>query len=383
VTEFCDYDKNITFETQIIIPTFLEDFIMSLFGAVRDHILIGGPNAIAGWGLLVLLVFSRGFIGGRLMSGLDPVLFALVLLAAAFTGNGVYALNAYYDVEADRINKPNRPIPSGRMSLEHALKYSFALMTIGFSISVVVTLWTGNLLMFIMWSIFTLLGIAYSKPPFKLKARHIFGNLCFAAFAIIAFAVGYLWTPITTSLILLAILYFLGAIFIAGIVTLKDFRDYEGDKASNDVTLPVKVGKVRAAIVSMVFIAMPIASYLFLWPISYPTTPLNIFTFFEKYWLYFLLLLQFGVYILLELVRPNSILSDPYSRIQYYFAIVLTAYLFMRIPFGLDRISWLKANEITIYYTVFVVVTAASLRLASKGYDVLSSLEKGRALKPR
>ena len=81
---------------------------MSLLGSIRDHVMIGGPNAIAGWGLLILLVFSRGFIGGRLMPGLDPFLFALVLLAAVFTGNGVYALNAYYDAEADSFSDHDR-----------------------------------------------------------------------------------------------------------------------------------------------------------------------------------------------------------------------------------------------------------------------------------
>lgn len=348
---------------------------MSIWGSIRDHIMIGGPNAIAGWGLLVLLVFSRGYIGGNLMPGLDPILFVLVILAAVFTGNGVYAYNAYYDGTADKINKPNRPIPSGRMTPEHARKYSWTLMILGLSISIAVSLWKSQPFMFTMWSIFTLLGIAYSKPPFKLKARHILGNLCFAGFAIIAFTIGFLWTPVNVSFILLAISYFLGAIFLVGIVTMKDFRDFEGDKVNNDITLPVKVGKIKAALISMIFIAIPIVSYVFLWPLLYSTTPLNIFTFFERYWLYFLLLLQFGTYILLEKTRPDSTLSNPYSRTQYYFAIVLTAYLFLRVPFGLNLISWLVAYETIIYFAFFLMVTASSIYLASKGHNTLSSLE--------
>lgn len=346
---------------------------MGLLGSIKDHIIIGGPNAIAGWGLLVLLVFSRGFIGGRLMPGLDPLLFALVLLAAFFTGNGVYAFNAYYDVEADRINKPNRPIPAGRMTRKHALKYSLALMSLGISMSVIVTLWRREPFMFITWSIFTLLGIAYSKPPFKLKSRHILGNLCFAVFAVIAFTIGYLWTPVTTSIVLLVILYFLGTIFLAGIVTMKDFRDYEGDKANNDITLPVKVGKIKAALISIIFIAIPVVSYLFLWSMLYPTTPLNMFTFFQQYWLYFLLFLQFGIYILLEKFRPNSMLSDLYSRTQYYYAIVLTAYIFLRGPLGLNLILWLIAYEIPIYFTLFGGTTLVSIYLASKGHKKMYS----------
>ena len=348
---------------------------MGLFGSIKDHVFIGGPNAIAGWGLLTLLVFSRGFHNGHLLPGLDPLLFTLVILAALFTGNGVYAYNAYYDAEADKINKPNRPIPAGRMTREHAFKYSLALMALGLSMAVIVSLWRREPFMFIMWSIFTLLGIAYSRPPFKLKSRHIYGNLCFAIFAVIAFAISYIWTPVTTSILLLGILYFLGAIFLAGIVTMKDFRDYEGDKINNDVTLPVRVGKIKAAIISIIFVAIPVIAYLFLWPMLYPTTPLNLFTFFERYWLYFLLFLQFGIYIILERVRPDSTLSDPYSRAQYYFAIVLTAYTFLRGPLGLNLITWLATYERPIYFTLFAAVTATSTYLASKGRNVLSSLE--------
>lgn len=77
---------------------------MSLFSLIKDHILIGGAGSIAATGLLVLLVVSGGLSAGQLT--VDPVLFFSIAVAAACTGLGVYALNAYHDREVDRINKP-------------------------------------------------------------------------------------------------------------------------------------------------------------------------------------------------------------------------------------------------------------------------------------
>jgi hypothetical protein len=38
---------------------------------------------------------------------------------------GVYAINAYYDFEDYKVNKPNRPLSSGKMTKKHAFKYVY------------------------------------------------------------------------------------------------------------------------------------------------------------------------------------------------------------------------------------------------------------------
>jgi len=195
---------------------------MSLFGSVKDHILIGGVNAVSGWGLLVLLVFSGGVSYTQLKPGVDFGLFLLALAGAALTGNGVYALNACYDVDADKINKPNRPLPSGRMTKEHALKYAYALMASGLVVAVVASLWGRNYLMIPLWSIFTVLGIAYSKPPFKLKARHIFGNLCFGTFCGLTFIIGRILSGISITMLGGFSSFLLTTFPVGVLITIKD-----------------------------------------------------------------------------------------------------------------------------------------------------------------
>ena len=55
-----------------------------------------------------------------------PVACVIVFI---FTGAG-NAINDYVDHKIDAINKPERPIPSGRISLRAAAIYSIALFTI-------------------------------------------------------------------------------------------------------------------------------------------------------------------------------------------------------------------------------------------------------------
>lgn len=59
-----------------------------------------------------MLVFSSGVYGCQLKPGVDLGLLLAVLAAATLTGNSVYALNAYYDVEAslDKENKLKREV---------------------------------------------------------------------------------------------------------------------------------------------------------------------------------------------------------------------------------------------------------------------------------
>lgn len=296
---------------------------VSVLRSVKDHIMIGGPNAIAGWGLLVLLVFSGGFWRGFLY--VDLALFLPVLLAAVLTGNGIYALNAYYDSFADKINKPKRPIPSGRISPEHAKRYSWTLMALGMVTAVAISVYFDRYIMASLWSLFTLLGLAYSTPPLKLKSRHIFGNLTFGLFAGLSFLIGNVYSGQSFTLDFLQQIFWT-TIMVAGIITMKDFYDVEGDKAEGDVTLPVKVGKKWAAVIGMVLMASPAIYEVLTWSRSYPLT---LTVFIDRNFWELVYIISFGVYIGLDYAVQKSLLSDPYARVQYYFVILLVAWQFL------------------------------------------------------
>ena len=61
----------------------------------------------------------------------DPYLLAITFLSVISVTSGGFAFNDYSDKEADAIVKPNRPIPSKRITPWHALLTSAILFTIG------------------------------------------------------------------------------------------------------------------------------------------------------------------------------------------------------------------------------------------------------------
>jgi geranylgeranylglycerol-phosphate geranylgeranyltransferase len=347
---------------------------MNIFDIFKDHVLIGGAGSVAGSGLLVLLVASGGMSAGHLTVG--SVLFVSVIVAAALTGLGVYALNAYYDREVDRINKPSRPIPAGRITPDHAFKYAISLMALGWLISLAVSVFTGRYFTFVLWSVFTLLGFAYSTPPLKLKARHIYGNLCFAAFAALTFTISNVafGIPIGEPVSYIGGIAFL-TIFVVGLINMKDFHDYDGDKAKGDVTMAVKLGKMKAAAISLVLMAVYVG---LLMPI-YPSNYYNPTAFFFAYWFQLIVLVSFGVYMMLEHFAGPTV-SNTFSGTQYYLIILLVAYAFMRGPLvGSVPSSDLYIGsgywwELVAVFSLYTLTAIASVYLAWK---------KGQILKPK
>jgi geranylgeranylglycerol-phosphate geranylgeranyltransferase len=349
-----------------------------MFGSIKDHIMIGGPNAIAGWGLLFLLVLQGGFAGGNLRPEVDLDFFLALLVAAALTGNGVYALNAVYDLDADMINKPNRPLPSRRMTKEHALKYAYSLLALGLVVCTFASLYSKNYLIILLWSIFTLLGVAYSKPPLKLKAHHIFGNLCFGTFAGLTFLIGIMIVPSSIS-VSIGIFILFTIIFVAGLVTMKDFQDVEGDKKNGDITLPAKVGRGKAAIISIIMMA-PYVARIPLVPYGVMAQP-PILDWFLRNFLLLIIIGSFVVYIALDRIGRGHIISDAYSRVLYFYVIFFTTYNFFILPSpGMTSSAFFPSTllplvyasapfiALAIYVTMAIVVTSRSWKM---GHDIL------------
>jgi 4-hydroxybenzoate polyprenyltransferase len=339
---------------------------MNVFGSIKDHVLIGGSNAVSGWGLLILLVLSSGFYAGRLRPGIEVPLFVAVLAAAALTGNGIYALNAYNDRGADAINKPNRPIPSGRMTPEHAKRYAWALMILGLAGSAVTSILFGKYLMIFLWSIFTLLGIAYTQPPLNLKGRHIWGNLCFGAFAVLTFFIGMVLGTSTVS-VLEIVPMLLYVLYIGGLITMKDFQDVEGDKENGDITLPVKVGRRKAALLSIGLIGVPTIVLTLIYP------PVSIISWITDNWTFLILAGSFTVYIVLDRVGRDHVVSDAYSRVIYFFVILYAAYGFLKealIPNNIISVVLTYDDYIALaVYTIVATVTV--LQSHKKGHDIM------------
>lgn len=184
-----------------------------------------------------------------------PVLIGAVLVFI-ITGAG-NSINDVYDYKIDAVNKPNRPIPSGRISLKTAKIYSIALFLISIVISLFISYLVNSYWPSVIVICAAILMYVYAS---HLKAMPLIGNLvvasltgfCFIfAGTIIACDTGY-WFIFLISV-------YLG--LFAAFMTLareivKDMEDIEGDKIDGARTFPILYGKKIPSIVSIILIVV-------------------------------------------------------------------------------------------------------------------------------
>lgn len=164
-------------------------------------------------------------IGGLLVAGNNPTLFSnlyplgFALLAVFLITGAGNAINDYIDVESDRLNKPKRPIPSGRISRRKALAFSVVLFAIGILFTLFIN-WACILIAVIN----SILLVVYS---YSLQDKILLGNI------VIGYLVGstFLFGGASLGNLLLPGLLML----LAGLSTIsreivKDLEDIEGDR---------------------------------------------------------------------------------------------------------------------------------------------------------
>ena len=77
-----------------------------------------------------VLSISAVFVGAVVSDFLTLIPLLVAMIVAFLVAGAGNTLNDYFDYESDKINKPHRPIPSGRISKNIVLKYTFFLFTI-------------------------------------------------------------------------------------------------------------------------------------------------------------------------------------------------------------------------------------------------------------
>jgi 4-hydroxybenzoate polyprenyltransferase len=168
---------------------------------------------------------------------------ALASAAAAALNAASNALNQVYDLDVDRVNKPDRPLPRNRLTTRDAL----AMAAVGYVLAVgaafAVSPWTGAL-----FAVGALSTLVYSVPLLGRTKRSTWAsNLTIAVprGCLLKVAGWSVCAPVDR-----AEPWYLGAVFalfLLGATTSKDFSDLEGDRRAGCITLPVRVGPLRAA----------------------------------------------------------------------------------------------------------------------------------------
>jgi geranylgeranylglycerol-phosphate geranylgeranyltransferase len=197
--------------------------------------------------ITALSIFVACLLAGGTQQQMLIMVFAS--FSGAFIGSGGMVINDILDVEIDKINKPERPIPSGAVEKYDAMMFYGALTGAGMIMAAYTTRPA-----FIIAFIAVPLIVMYSRV---FKGTPLLGNMLVGALTGLAFIFGGAVVGNIRQAVMPALFAFL---INTGREIIKDMEDVEGDAKHNAKTLPVLYGMKNAAIAATIFLLFVIAS---------------------------------------------------------------------------------------------------------------------------
>ncbi len=226
----------------------------------------------------------------------------------------ILVLNDYFDIETDRLNAPDRPIPSGLVTPIEALFLSIILLVVGLILSYLISI-TALLCSIIL----SIVGFLYNR---RYKKTGLPGNL------MVSFSVGmtFIYGGISVGLPFNKIVLLYG--LIAALIDLgeeiaADSMDMHGDLLIKSNSLAIKYGKQ---------VALNISGYIFFFVILLTTIP------FMLNWFSIIYLIPIGImdlsiaYSSLRLLNSKNEEGRKYIRWLYLGATIgLLIFIMMRL----------------------------------------------------
>ena len=178
-----------------------------------------------------------------------PSVILLIVIVILITGAG-NTINDYFDLSIDRVNRPDRPLPSGTVSITGALLFAGILFTGG----ILVSFFTNPYCAFFA-VINSFLLIAYAKT---LKSTPLIGNLSVAYLAGSIFLFGGAFAGIS-GLLNNMVITLITVFAMLARELLKDAEDVPGDIVVGAKTFPVLYGVRLTACISIIFTIIAVA----------------------------------------------------------------------------------------------------------------------------
>jgi geranylgeranylglycerol-phosphate geranylgeranyltransferase len=200
-----------------------------------------------------LMAGVAAIIGLLIAGGREIEPAALIFLAVFLVTGAGNAVNDYFDREIDAINRPKRPVPSGRVAPRSTLLWSLALFTTGCILASLV-----NWLCLAIAAANSVLLFIYAR---NLKATPLAGNLCVAYLTGSTFLFGgavFGWPSLQSNLIPFS----LSSLATMSREIMKDEEDVAGDRKGGASTLPILVGeRLSGALAAIFSLAAVVLSY--------------------------------------------------------------------------------------------------------------------------
>jgi len=189
----------------------------------------------------VCLLSVLGLIVGLKFTNIPLDLWIFPILAVIFICASGNVINDYFDQKIDLINKPKRPLPSGKIKPSECFWFYAALAAAGLLAAYFVS---QNFFLFAAFNV----AVAYLYS-YRFK-RTLYGNLidtylAISVFIAPVFIFGGFWSSFTSKVIyLVPISFFVNY----GREILKSVEDIKGDKKAKARTLPMILGEKRAVL---------------------------------------------------------------------------------------------------------------------------------------
>ncbi|MBE9176905.1 homogentisate phytyltransferase [Synechocystis salina LEGE 06155] len=296
------------------------------------------PHTIIGTTLSVWTVYLLAMLGQE-TTAIFPASLSLVLGAwlACLLGNVyIVGLNQLWDVEIDRINKPNLPLANGDFSITQGRWIVGLCGVASLAIAWGLGLWLG-----LTVGISLIIGTAYSVPPVRLKRFSLLAALCILTVRGIVVNLGLflffrtgLGSPPTLITPIWVLTLFI-LVFTVAIAVFKDVPDMEGDRQFKIQTLTLQIGKRNVfigtlSLLTICYIAMVIWG---LWTVF----PLNIPVFIGSH--LFLLFLLWG--------RSRGVNLEDKGEIASFYQFIWKLFFLEYLLYPLA--VWLPAFKLTIF----------------------------------
>jgi geranylgeranylglycerol-phosphate geranylgeranyltransferase len=185
---------------------------------------------------------------------------SIAIIAAAISATliaaGGYVINDFFDLRIDVINKPNRILPSGKMSPKTAYLFAVSLFWFG----IIISFFTQDKYCIGIAFINSLVLFLYAK---ELKQSCLTGNLLVAYAAASTFIFGGFSNNNVKNSIVIASFAFCYTLIREFI---KDGEDIEGDKINGAKTLAVIIGEKQITLISIIpaLIIVGLIQYFFI-----------------------------------------------------------------------------------------------------------------------
>ena len=222
------------------------------------------------WIPLIWGVICGAAASGNFTWSINNVLASLacMFMSGPLLAGYTQTINDYFDKDIDAINEPNRPIPSGAISLNQVKIQIWVLLIFGLIVAYLLDIYANHKLpsVFLLALGGSFVSYIYSAPPLKLKQNGWLGNYALGAsyIALPWWAGQALFGKLTIITAILTLAYSLSGL---GIAVINDFKSVEGDSKLGLNSLPVIFGiknasRISAGLIDIFQLAMVIVLIL-------------------------------------------------------------------------------------------------------------------------